>query len=97
MVDNINASDSNSNIRIAENAIVPETPIKPDKKRNLVSGAIMGLLTGLVLTFLLEYKDRSLHTEEDVHKHMGLPVLAIIPVAERAKKKIYGGSAGPRR
>jgi succinoglycan biosynthesis transport protein ExoP len=97
MVDNINASDSSTNIRIAENAIVPQIPVKPDKKRNLISGVIMGLLTGLGITFLLEYKDRSLHTEDDVRKHMGLPVLAIIPVAEKSKRKVYGASSNSKK
>ena len=93
MVDNINASDSASNIRIAETAITPGTPIKPDIRRNLLSGVIMGLLTGLALTFLLEYKDRTLRTEDDIRRYMGLTVLAIIPVADSAKEKVYGASA----
>ncbi len=92
MVDNINASDSTSNIRIAETAVIPETPIKPDVRRNLLSGVIMGLLSGLALVFLLEYKDRSLRTEDDVRRYMGLTVLAIIPVADSAKEKVYGSS-----
>ncbi len=92
MVDNINASDSTSNIRIAETANTPGTPIKPDVRRNLLSGVIMGLLAGLALTFLLEYKDRSLRTEDDIRKYMGLTVLAIIPVADSAKEKVYGAS-----
>jgi len=92
MVDNINASDSASHIRIAETAITPGTPVKPDVRRNLLSGVTMGLLTGLALAFLLEYTDRSLRTEEDVRRYMGLTVLAIIPVADSAKEKIYGAS-----
>jgi hypothetical protein len=34
----------------------------------------------------LEYLDRSLHTEEDVQRYLGLPVLAIIPVADSEKR-----------
>jgi uncharacterized protein involved in exopolysaccharide biosynthesis len=93
MVDNINASDSSSNIRIAERANTPGTPVKPDVRRNLLSGVIMGLLTGLALTFLLEYTDRTLRTEDDIRRYMGLTVLAIIPVADSAKEKIYGASS----
>ena len=93
MVNNINASDSASNIRIAERAITPGSPIKPDVRRNLLSGVIMGLLTGLALAFLLEYVDRTLRTEEDIRRYMGLTVLAIIPVADSAKEKVYGASS----
>jgi len=93
MIDNIHASDSSSKIRIAETAITPGSPIKPDVRRNLLSGVIMGLLTGLALTFLLEYIDRTLRTEEDIRRYMGLTVLAIIPVADSAKEKVYGASS----
>ena len=75
-----------SNLRIAEKASVPGSPIRPRKKRNFMWGLILGLMTGLGLSFLWEYLDRSVRTEEDVRRYLGLPVLSVIPVAEKGKR-----------
>lgn len=72
-----------SNIRIAEKAVTPAAPVKPNKKMNLILGAVLGLMAGIGLAFLREYMDQSLRTEDDVQKHIGLPVLSVIPEAEK--------------
>jgi uncharacterized protein involved in exopolysaccharide biosynthesis len=82
-----------SNIRITEQAQLPMFPISPNKKRNLLLGVILGLMIGIGISFLWEYLDRSLRTEEDVRKYLGLPVLSVIPIAEKEKLKSYGQSS----
>lgn len=79
-----------SNIRITEKAALPKFPVRPNKKRNLMLGVIFGLMIGIGLSFLREYLDRTLHTEEDVEKYLGLPVLSVIPVGGQAGGKSYG-------
>ena len=79
-----------SNIRIVERAVRPLSPVKPKKKLNLALSIIFGLMTGVGLAFLLEYMDRSLRTEEDVQRYMDLPVLSVVPEADKAKSKAYG-------
>jgi len=79
-----------SNIRITENAVLPRLPVRPNKKRNLMLGVIFGLMIGIGLSFLREYLDRTLHTEEDVEKYLGLPVLSVIPMGGQAGGKSYG-------
>ena len=78
-----------SNIRITEQAIVPEFPVSPSKRRNLIIGIIFGLIIGIGLSFLWEYVDRSIHTEEDVQRYLGLPVLSVIPMADQARGESY--------
>jgi uncharacterized protein involved in exopolysaccharide biosynthesis len=73
-----------SELRIAEEAVAPGGPIRPRKQRNLTFGAVLGLISGLGLTYLWNYFDRSIRTEEDVQKYFGLPVLSVIPLAEKA-------------
>ena len=73
-------------IRIVEIAQVPLAPIKPNKKRNILLGVILGLLCGSGLAFLLEYLDQTIHTEEDVQKYYDLPVLTVVPIADQAGK-----------
>ena len=76
-----------SNIRITEKAQLPSYSIGPNSRRNLLLGVVLGLMLGIGISFLREYIDRSLHTEEDVQKYLGLPVLSVIPLAEKGKKK----------
>lgn len=83
---NIVESGSVSNIRVAEPAVVPVAPVKPKKKLNLLLSIIFGLMTGVGIAFLWEYVDRSLRTEEDVRRYLGVPVLTVVPVAEKEKK-----------
>jgi len=81
ITDNIDVS----NIRIVEEAIIPKWPVSQNKIRNLILGFILGLMGGIGLVFFIDYLDRSLRTEEDVHRHIGLPVLAVIPEAKNKK------------
>ena len=71
-----------SNIRIAEDAVTPLAPVKPNKTRNIMMGVLIGLMIGIGFSFLLEYMDRSVRTEEDIQKYIGIQVLSVIPEAE---------------
>ena len=82
---NITGNISVSNIRITEKAVMPQAPVKPKKKLNLILSIIFGLMTGVGIAFLWEYLERSLRTEEDVRRYLDLPVLSVIPVADKAK------------
>jgi polysaccharide biosynthesis transport protein len=75
-----------STIRIVETASPPISPFKPNKKRNLLLGLILGLFSGMGLAFFLEYLDQTVRNEEDVRRSVDLPVLAIIPVADLAEQ-----------
>ncbi len=79
-----------SNIRITENAVLPGFPVSPNKKRNLMLGVIFGLMIGIGLSFLREYLDRTLRTEEDVERYLGVPVLSVIPLADQAEDRTNG-------
>jgi uncharacterized protein involved in exopolysaccharide biosynthesis len=82
-----------SNIRITEKAILPSVPVGPNKKRNLALGIVFGLMIGIGLSFLSEYLDRSIRTEEDIQRYLGLPVLSIIPLADQAGGRQSGENA----
>ncbi len=60
-------------------ALIPESPIRPNKKANLIIGAFVGFLIGITLIVLLENLDTSVDTIEDVERFLKLSVLAVIP------------------
>ena len=92
--DILKTSDT-SNIRVVENAAISQIPVSPNKKRNLLLGIVLGLMGGVGLAFFFEYLDQSLRTEEDVHNYLNLPVLSVIPEADKSSG--YGYTYGGHR
>lgn len=88
---NILQSSDTSNIRLVEQALVPVKPVSPKKARNLLLGAVLGLFGGVGLAFFLEYLDQSVRTEEDIQQYFNLPVLTVVPEADRSEA--YGAKA----
>lgn len=68
------------NVQIIDKAQVPVSPIKPNKKLNLAIAAVLGLMVGFGLVFIIEYFDDTIKTPEDIQKHLNLPVIGTIPV-----------------
>ncbi|MFC4354194.1 YveK family protein [Chryseomicrobium palamuruense] len=54
------------------------SPIKPNPMLNMAIAAVVGLMLGVGIAFLLEYLDTSVRTEQDVEESLGLPVLGLI-------------------
>jgi len=86
----ITAKINVSNIRITDKAVLPRVPIKPNKILNIILSIIFGLMIGIGCSFLWEYLDRTLRTEEDIQRYLGLPVLSAIPFADQIEtEKAY--------
>ena len=67
------------NVQIMDEAAVPESPVKPRPLLNMAIAFFLGIMVSLGVTFLLEYMDSTIKTEDDVEKYLGLPVIGIIP------------------
>jgi succinoglycan biosynthesis transport protein ExoP len=68
-----------SNIRIMDPAMVPSTPARPAKARNIALAFLVGLLGGIGLALLREYLDNTVKTPDDVEILARLPSLAVVP------------------
>jgi capsular polysaccharide biosynthesis protein len=66
--------------KILDNARLPERPFSPDRPRIMMMGTALGVGLGLALIALLEYRDSTFKTEEEVLRVLQLPVLALVPM-----------------
>ncbi|MBT5420102.1 MAG: polysaccharide biosynthesis tyrosine autokinase [Candidatus Cloacimonetes bacterium] len=66
-------------IRIVEEARIPKSPIKPNKKMNMMIAIVLGLGLGIGAALLIHSLDSKIRTFDDVRKFVSLPVLGTIP------------------
>ena len=74
------------NVNILAVAQVPEnpSPVKPNPMLNMAIAAVVGLMLGVGIAFLLEYLDTTIKSEQDVEDSLGLPLLGLIsPIPEK--------------
>ena len=67
------------NIRIVDPALVPASPSRPQKTRNILLAFLVGLVGGVGLALFREYLDNTVKSPDDVESLTGLPSLAVVP------------------
>jgi polysaccharide chain length determinant protein (PEP-CTERM system associated) len=76
--------------RILDPAKEAERPFSPNRPLINFIGAGAGLLLGILMVVLLEYRDSSFKSEADVIGVLNLPVLALVPsVSSGVNRKVY--------
>ncbi|MGB7845228.1 MAG: polysaccharide biosynthesis tyrosine autokinase, partial [Candidatus Acidiferrum sp.] len=76
----ISSGLKSSNIRIVDPAMVPSTPSRPAKTRNIALAFLIGLVGGIGLALLREYLDNTVKTPDDVETLTRLSSLAVVPI-----------------
>lgn len=69
--------------RLVDPASVPESPLKPKKLLVIVIAAILGMLAGVALVFVLDYLDNTLSSVADVERRLGVDVLGTVQILEQ--------------
>ncbi|MEB4860653.1 YveK family protein [Priestia megaterium] len=68
------------NVSVLSKATLSESasPVKPQPFMNIAIAVVVGLMVGVGLSFLLEYLDNTLKTEQDIENLLELPVMGVI-------------------
>jgi uncharacterized protein involved in exopolysaccharide biosynthesis len=74
-----------NNIRIVEDALVPNVPVRPRPLLNIALALVVGVMLGAGLAFFLEYFDNTIKTPEEVERYLGLTTLGVVPLFEPRK------------
>ena len=73
-------------VRLVDEAVVPTLRHSPRVLLNLAVGTMLGALLAMGLAFFLHHWDTALHNQDDVRRHLALPVLGVIPHVVEAEE-----------
>lgn len=76
-------------VNTVEEGNLPTSPSSPNVKKNMMLGALLGLVISMGFAVLIFILDDTVKTPDDVEKYLGLNVLTSIPIQE--------GSSVPKR
>ena len=79
--------------RLVDPAVVMSAPLKPKKKLVIAIAAILGLFAGVVLVFVLDFLDNTLHSVAGVERRLGVDVLGMLQILDQKR----GGNVNPAR
>jgi uncharacterized protein involved in exopolysaccharide biosynthesis len=77
---NLERNQIGEQFKVLDPARVPERPASPDVLKINLAGAALGLAIGLAIVGLLEYRDTTFKSEQEIRQLLQLPVLALIPM-----------------
>ncbi|WKA57825.1 Wzz/FepE/Etk N-terminal domain-containing protein [Planococcus shenhongbingii] len=88
------------NVSILSPAVLKEnpSPVAPNPMLNMAIAAVVGLMLGVGIAFLLEYLDTSLKNEQDIEDVLGVPLLGVIsPIKEETPLQNSSGTPSERK
>lgn len=77
-------------VQVVQSAFVPSVPVRPEVKKNLILGILLGFVFGVGLVFLKEVTNMRLRHPEDVEKK-GYSLLGVVPTMDPELEQRYDG------
>ena len=82
----VNAGGAN----VVDWAKVPTRPSAPNKKKNIIIGAVAGFVVSFSLFFIYELFDTTITNSRDIEREFDIPVLGTVPKLDAPVKSNYG-------
>jgi len=73
-------------VSLVRPASLPSSPASPQPNLNLALGLVLGLVFGVAAAAVSEALNTSVRTPEDVARHLGRPVVGVLPVDRRVRR-----------
>jgi polysaccharide biosynthesis transport protein len=70
-------------MQLIEPALVPSSPVGPNRFRTIMIGLMLSLAAGIGLALFVEFLNNTIKGVEDVTAYLGLPTLAIVPTLNK--------------
>jgi hypothetical protein len=77
---NLEKNQGGQQFRLVDPPSLPVLPSSPNRLKISLQGAASGVFLGLVLAFLMDLKDRSFHSEKELSRHFGAPIVLSVPL-----------------
>ena len=77
---NLEKNQGGRQFRLVDPPSLPVLPASPNRLKLNLGGLAAGVAFGLLLAFLIEMRDRSLHTEKDLTAEFAAPIVVSIPL-----------------
>lgn len=75
-----------SNVRIIDNATVPDYPVKPNSTLIIIISIVIGIILGCLIALFREIMGNVFRTPDQLERELGLPSLGITPYVKSTKK-----------
>ncbi|EOU1807085.1 YveK family protein [Clostridium perfringens] len=76
----------NGNVQVIQKAQLPEHPVSPNKKLNILIAFVLGFMVGVGIVLLMEYLDNTFKSREELEKTLDLPIIGAIPDYDSIEK-----------
>lgn len=73
----------NGNIKVLEEANIPQKPVSPNKLLNTFIGFLLGFMISIALVIAIQYFNASFRNKDEIERILGLSVIGTIPLAEK--------------
>lgn len=73
----------NGNVKVVQKVRLPENPVSPNKKINVLIGALAGIVLGIASIFLIERFDKTIKSKEELEKELDIPIIGTVPLIEK--------------
>ncbi len=82
----LSSQDTHASIRVIEEAAKPSRQVSPDPRIAFSAGPVLGLIIGFIFILVLDRVEDKITSSEDIERHMGSKVLALLPHVPRIKR-----------